>query len=152
METRRTIEINGVKLDVDLSTAKKVDEFRVGDSVKVLIKNYDSYQVYPGVIIGFENFKQLPTIAIAYLDVSYSGAEIKFAYFNNNSKDVEIAQSGNMEIPFEAHTVIKKMDQMILAAEQNVRDLKAKKEYFINNFRCYFKNFVEGLGESSERP
>lgn len=41
MEERRIVEINGVKIEVDMRTAKRVDSFRVGDNVKVLDKDYN---------------------------------------------------------------------------------------------------------------
>ena len=58
MDNKRIIEINGIKLEVDLSTAKRIDEFRVGDNVKVLRKGYnDNFEVLAGVIVEFVNFK-----------------------------------------------------------------------------------------------
>ena len=39
-EYMKTIEINGVKLEIDLRTAKRVDTFKIGDNVKVLKKEY----------------------------------------------------------------------------------------------------------------
>ena len=58
MENKRIIEINGVKLEVDMSTAKKIDEYRVGDNVKVLKKDYSgNYDVLAGVIVEFVNLK-----------------------------------------------------------------------------------------------
>ena len=35
--TKTQIEINGVKLEVDLRNATRIDEFKVGDNVKVKI-------------------------------------------------------------------------------------------------------------------
>ena len=36
----QTVEINGTKFEVDLSKATKVEEFKIGDKVKVLEKTY----------------------------------------------------------------------------------------------------------------
>ena len=53
MENKRIIEINGIKLEVDLTTAKRIDEFKVGDNVKVLRKSYnDTFEVLAGVILA----------------------------------------------------------------------------------------------------
>ena len=38
-EQKRIVEIGGVKIEVDLRTAKRVDSYRVGDPVKVLTKS-----------------------------------------------------------------------------------------------------------------
>ena len=52
-----TIEINGVKMDVDMRHAKvrKTESLKVGDRVKLLQKKYgNSYEVNAGVVIGFD--------------------------------------------------------------------------------------------------
>lgn len=36
---KRIIEIDGVKIEVDLRTAKRIDTYRVGDNVKILNKD-----------------------------------------------------------------------------------------------------------------
>lgn len=46
-ESKRIIEINGVKLDVDLSQCKVVENYKVGDAVKVLVKEYSSAEINP---------------------------------------------------------------------------------------------------------
>lgn len=140
---KRIIEVNGVKLEVDLSTAKVVESYGVGDPVKVLIKNYDSYKSHAGVIVGFDAFEKLPTILIAYLETSYSEASMKFVHYNAQSKDVEITAMNNQEVPFVRDNVIELMDREITAAEQKVADLKSKKQYFQKQFGVYFKNLVE---------
>ena len=38
MEEKRIVEIDGVKIEVDLRTAKRVDSYKVGDNVKILEK------------------------------------------------------------------------------------------------------------------
>ena len=35
----RVIEINGIKVEVDLRTAKQINQYKVGDNVKLLIKS-----------------------------------------------------------------------------------------------------------------
>lgn len=49
MDQKRIIEVNGVKLEVDLRNARRVDEFRVGSPVKVLVKNYSTYESHFGM-------------------------------------------------------------------------------------------------------
>ena len=62
-ENIRTIEINGIKLEVDLRTAKRIDQFKVGDNVKVLKKNGGNFQGVPvtdiagELILGFDRPK-----------------------------------------------------------------------------------------------
>ena len=39
-DNKRIIEINGIKMEVDLRNAKRIDTFKVGDPVKVLDMTY----------------------------------------------------------------------------------------------------------------
>jgi hypothetical protein len=89
----RVIEINGIKMEIDLRTAKRIDNLKVGDRVKVLIKEYTSYKVHPGTIIGFEPFEKLPTIIIAYMETTYSSASVKFLYYNAKTEDTEVVRA-----------------------------------------------------------
>lgn len=145
MENKQTVEINGCKFEIDLATAKKVEEFKVGDKVKVLIKGYsDSYDVYPGVIIGFEWFETLPTITIAYLKISYSAATIEFLYYNSNTKDKEISHpSSDAELLIQPSDVISKCNNEITQKEHEIAEIKTKQQYFINNFGKYFSEFSD---------
>lgn len=137
-DMKRIVEINGIKIEVDLRTAKRVDEFKVGDAVKVLKKEYSEYKSFPGVIVGFDEFKALPTIIIAYLNNSYSDAKIEFAYLNENSKDIEVCPANTKEIPFNEERVLEMLDAKIQAAKQTVLELERKKEFFKSEFGMYF--------------
>lgn len=139
--TKRIIEVNGVKLEVDLSNAKVISNYRVGDKVKVLKKTYDSYNVYPGIIIDFTEFQKLPTITVAYLVMGYSEAKIEWANYNQESQGIEIAPCENTWVPFTKSSIAQQMDREILAAEQKALDLKAKKDFFLNNFNKFFSDF-----------
>ena len=141
-EETRIIEVNGVKLEVDLRNAKRIDNFRVGDSIKVLLKTYSDYKSYIGVIVGFDNFEKHPTIVIAYLDVEYSSASIRFAYYNSDSKDIEIAPVNNYDIPHSKVSVLDMMDRDINKKEEELRDMKSKREYFLNMFGKYFEDKI----------
>jgi len=140
---KKVIEINGVKLEVDLTEAKVIENYKVGDPVKVLIKTYSDYQSKPGTIVGFDAFENLPTIIIAYLDISYDKASVKFEYFNAQSKDVEICKMNNAEVPFAKERVNELMDLQIVRKEEELADLKRKKEFFEAEFGAYFKNQVK---------
>jgi len=138
MEERRIIEVNGIKLEVDLSTARVVDNYRIGDQVKVLVKDYLEYKSFAGVIIGFDNFKERPTIIIAYLRLDYSEASIKFIYFNSDTKEAEICPANPRDIPFDKNRVMELLDRKITKTEEELSDLKNKKDYFLTEFGKYF--------------
>lgn len=141
---KKIIEINGVKLEVDLSQARVVSNYRIGDSVKVLRKEYNNKFIsHPGVIVGFDNFKNLPTIVVAYLKVSYSDANIEFVYLNNDTEDVEICPATDTELPYDRSRVIGLFDRQIEEEKVKLEDLISKKSYFVESFGHYFDANLE---------
>lgn len=142
-ESKTIIEINGVKLEVDLRHAKRIDTLQVGSPVKVLIKQYEGYKVHAGVVVGFEPFEKLPTIIVAYLDVGYSGAELKLLHYNSSVKEAEIVHSidGDL-VDIDRASIIEKMDREIAKKELEMEDLRSRKAFFLANFGKYFPTTV----------
>jgi hypothetical protein len=139
MGEKRIVEIKGVKMEVDFRNATSIAQYKVGDSIKVLKKQYgNEYKVFSGIIAGFTEFIALPTITIAYLESSYGDAKIEFAHINEKTEDIEIAPAKDFDIPFDKATMMAAMDRKIAVAEETVRDLTMKKEYFLSNFGRYF--------------
>ena len=137
------IEISGVKLEVDLRTAIRIDQLRIGDRVKVLVKTYSDYRIYPGTIVGFEPFEKLPTIIIAYLEVDYSGANVKFVHFNANTKDTEVVKAIDDDIlEIDKPVALAGFDREIEKKRAELQDLEAKRAYFLANFQAYWPQFA----------
>lgn len=136
---KRVIEINGIKMEVDLSTAKRIDEFKVGDNIKVLRKTGNGYDVLAGVIVQFVNFKELPTIQIAVFKQDYWGTKIEFINFNSQTEDVEITLCSEHELRLEKSTVIDKFEQEINKKQAEIDELIAKKDWFVKYFAKYFE-------------
>ena len=136
----REIEINGIKVEVDLRTCKRIDTFKIGDNVKVLKKQYgEEYNVYSGVIVDFVNFKERPALVVAYFENSYSGVNIKFETITKDSKDIEIAPCLPHEMKLNKDRVVDKFDIEIAAKEREADELRQKKQYFIDNFEKFFE-------------
>jgi hypothetical protein len=141
MEEKRIIEINGIKLEVDLRTAKTVDTYKVGDGVKILIKKYgDSFTSYPGIIAGFDNFLSRPTIVVAYLSNSYNESPLQFAFLNCDSKDIEICPMVDPYIALEKSTILDLIDKEIAKKNQEISELNQKRDYFVKNFDKFFED------------
>ena len=138
----QVIEINGIKLEVDMRTAKRVEELRVGDKVKVLIKSYsDNFDVHPGTVVGFEPFNALPTIIVAYAIIGYNSFELKFLHFNAKTKEGhEIIKALDDDIEVSKADVMNIFDRQIAALSRNIDELKEKREYFIRQFGAYWTN------------
>ena len=138
-EFEREIEIDGVKVAVDMRTVKKIDVYRVGDNVKVLKKSYDTYHTYSGVIVDFVNFKELPAIVVAYFNQDYSGTSIEFETITKDTKDIEIAPCLPHELSINKNRVIDKFNYEIEQQQHKVDELKAKRDYFLENFGKFFE-------------
>lgn len=124
------IEVNGVKLDVDLREAKTVETYKVGDPVKVLVKQYNSWEACPGVIVGFANFTKCPGIEILYLNDRYGGADVKMALYTADSEDMEICPMSDYEVSFDRAMVLEKLDGEIHKGKEAVRLLETKRSAF----------------------
>lgn len=133
------VEINGVKLDVDMESAKVVNEYKVGMNVKVLVKEYSGYVAYPGVITEFVNFKELPTIVIAIFKESYLGVDIEFVYYNTaNADKYEIAPSCEHELKINKGRAVDKFNNFIEKKKAEMDEAIAKRDYFIKYFDKHF--------------
>jgi hypothetical protein len=93
---------------------------------------------YPGIIVGFDNFEKLPTIIISYLETGYQTADVKFLYFNSDTKDTEICAMNENDVPFNSVDVEKLMSNTIVMKQKELTELRNKRDYFINNFNRYF--------------
>lgn len=135
-ENKRIIEINGIKLEVDLRSARRIDEFRVGDSVKVLDNRSGKNEMKSGVITDFANFKELPTIIVAvYKQGDYwTKPSIEFITFNSETEGIEIVGVSAEEIIVSRETVVQKFDDEIAKKRDELNDLIIKRDTFVKYF------------------
>ena len=142
-ETTR-VEINGIKLDIDLRTARRVDTLQVGSRVKCLVKTYSGAAVYPGVVIGFEPFPSKPTIQVAYLDMGYGSEMLKFFAFNEDSKDFEIVPDiDNSSLECHKADILVRFQREIEKKQMEVTELQQKRQFFLDKFGAYFSDLAE---------
>lgn len=148
METEgiRTIEVSGVKFDVDLRTAKKIETYRVGDKVKVLKKTYGAtYSTHPGVIVGIDAFKKLPTVVIAYVESIFSqNGKVEFAYMNAQTEETEICPMSEDDVVPNRDAIMTFFNRAIDAKLKEAEEIRERKEYFL---RQYGVAFGVGAGE-----
>ena len=136
MEEKRIIEVNGVKLEVDLRRARRIDEFKVGDTVKVLDKRNDRNELKTGVITDFANFKTLPTIMVAvYQEGDYwHKPNIEFIPYNADTEGIEIVGVSAEEIIVSRETIVNKFDDEIAKKRDELNDLIMKRDTFVKYF------------------
>lgn len=135
-ENKKVIEINGIKLEVDLRTARRIDEFKVGDTVKVLDNRNDKNEVRTGVITDFANFKELPTIIVAVYHAPdyWSKPTIEFIPFNSETKSIEIVGVSAEEIIISRESIVQKFDDEIAKKRDELNDLVIKRDTFVKYF------------------
>lgn len=135
-ENIRTIEVNGVKLEVDLRYAKRIDVFKVGDTVKVLDKRNNKNDLKTGVITDFANFKNLPTLMVAvYKPGDYwSAPTIEFIPYNSETEGIEIVGVNAEEIIVSRETIVQKFDDEITRERDKLNDLIIKRNTFVKYF------------------
>lgn len=138
---KQIIEINGIKMEVDMRYAKVVENYKIGDNVKVLIKKYsDNYETHPGVIVAFDQFEKLPTITICYVEIGYSSAEVKFISFNSSTKDVEIVHMAEHEKLIDKSKALDYLNRVVAAIEGELLELQRKRSYFLEKFNQHFES------------
>jgi len=137
-EYLRVVEIGGVKVEVDLRTAKRVDQFRVGDRVKVLTKEYGGWKSNHGVIVAFDDFVNLPSITVCYIESGYK-ASLQFATLNAESKDLEITAC-NDDVLVDKGEVVARLQKEIDELQLKIADIERKRDYFLARFGAWFKD------------
>jgi len=134
VSTKQIIEVGGVKLEVDMRYAKRVEELQIGSRVKCLVKEYSDTAVYPGVVIGFDPFPSKPTINVCYVKTDYSGANLTFKAVNVDTKDFEIVgdvDNNSLDV-----------DKEITTRQNELDASRAKKAFFEEKFALYFTDFL----------
>jgi hypothetical protein len=134
-----TFEIGGNKFEFDTRFARKIETLKIGSRVRVLKKGYsDSFEVYAGVITGFDDFPALPTMTVAYVDQSYGGG-LRIISINSKSKDYEIVSDVDQRsIELNKATVLETMDRAIDKKIAELDELKKSRDFFVDRFGAYF--------------
>lgn len=150
MENKRIVEIDGVKIEVDLRTAKRIDTFKVGDNVKVLCKTYnDGFEVKPGIITDFANFKEKPAIVVAVFNEGSWGStpSISFIHlYEGMENKYEIILADEEELRLTKEGVIEKFEREIQKKKNEAQDLQNQLEYFKKHFLKTQEQVIENAG------
>ena len=151
MNEKTVIEINGVKMEVDLRHARRIDTIKVGTRIKVLKKKYgDTYQVLQGIVIGFEPFKELPTIIAAVADIEYNSAKIEYIYYNAKSEGIDLVVANDDDLAaLDKNDFVAKIDREISMKENEIDELKNRKSYFLDKFKAYWEPIEQAVADAT---
>jgi hypothetical protein len=139
-ETKTIVEINGVKLEVDMRYARRIEELRVGSRVKVLTEEYSGTKVSPGIIVGFEPFAKLPTIIVAYVEAGYSDVGLKTISYNAKSEKVEIVASVDDDFSVSKAEVMGWFRRERQKLDEKRAEIDAKEQFFLDRFKAYWRD------------
>ena len=138
-DEKKTIEVRGVKIEVDPQNIKVIGTYRIGQNVKVLIKTYNDWKLHHAVITGFYPFESLPTISLAYLDTGYREDKVKFITFNKDSKDVELCPAAELDLELDKKDILDSMDRKIESIKQDLAKHEAERRFFLDRFGSIFE-------------
>jgi hypothetical protein len=109
---------------------------KIGDKLRILKKaSYSDPKVYDGVVVGFEPFKELPSIVIAYFEnETYLNPDLKFLVWNEKTKDCEITQA--IADPLKNNA--RQFDQAMQAKAAKLRLEAQEIDHKLAYFRAHF--------------
>lgn len=138
--------IGSLVLAASREAAIRAEVLRVGDAVRLLEKpgSFGEAKVHTGVIVGFEPFKDMPTVQIAYIEHSYSKAELKLlAYTEGNEKYDVVAAPKDFLLEVERDRVLEYFDAETRKLQGEIDTLRRKRAYFEQHFGKLFAE-IEG--------
>ena len=131
-----TIEINGVKMDIDLRQAvvRRHENLKVGDFVKVMSKDYSGHSVKSGVVIGFDAFQKLPTIIVAVLSGGWGSTSISYLYFNEKTTETELIKTAEDDAAFDKSDILSAFDREENRKLVELQELRQRRAFFEKHF------------------
>lgn len=139
-ETTRIIEVNGVKVEVDLRNATVIENYKVGDSVKVLQKEYsNSYKVNTAVVTDIfhrtlKDGTEEGAIQLLVVEEGYQDVDLKFIVYGEKTEDFSIGHFNKYEKRIPTEQLVSKFDKMIEKKQDEIRVLEGKKAAYLEYF------------------
>ena len=162
-DEKQIIEVNGVKLEVDMRHARRIEELRVGSRVKVLdSRGYGGAEVHPGIVVGFEPFPSKPTIIIAFVKAAYNDVGLLILNYNADTEKVDskFPRSRGLSAPFPHSSLRTSRPVLVLQAwprghafstrtsdrrerqklDEKRAEIDAKEQFFVERFKSYWND------------
>ena len=138
----QTVTIGEMKVAISANKAQTIHTYTVGDRVKVLVKDYSDYSVYYGVICAFDNFKNLPSITVCYIENKFGKGEMKFASINSQTAEkIEMVPCTHEDkIDVEKGDILERMQAEKDKKQSEIDDIDRKMRYFDKMFGTWFEN------------
>ncbi|KRN09351.1 hypothetical protein [Liquorilactobacillus mali] len=146
----KVVDLNGTKFEVEDTKIKKVTEYRIGDTVKILDNRYSNPEISDGIIVDFLNFKSLPTVRIAQISNSNfsSSIDVSFISINSKTKEIEIMPISPDEMKIDVTLMNELFDSKIATKLRELDELKHKKNFF-NKFFGQSEEAIDKIVEDA---
>lgn len=133
MEDMQIIEVGGTKIEIDFSQVRKIETFKIGDTIKIFKKKYSDWKIYPAIITGFAKSEEMAGIEITYLEIDYSTAKLMCDIVTEESKDIVLATITSNEKYMTFDNVSEMLARDIDKREMELAEAKSKLTFF-NDF------------------
>lgn len=136
----KTVEVNEAMVKIGLKKEEVVNNYKVGNYIKLLIKDVFDFENYPGRIVGIYYSNDEPIIVVAYLKQPFDRFNIGYIEISLSSEDVKIAPLNDWDFPIEWLSRLKRFKIEILSKEQEVTEMKSNVKRFEQIFDEYFED------------
>lgn len=136
----KTIELNEAMVKIGLKKEEAINNYKVGNYVKLLIKDIFDFESYPGRIVGIYYSNDEPIIVVAYLKQPFDRFNISYIEICPSSEDTKIEPLNDWDFPIERLSMLKRFKIEILSKEQEVTEMKSNVKRFEQIFDEYFED------------
>lgn len=133
MEDKQIIEVGGTKIEIDFAQVRKIETFRIGDTIKIFKKKYSDWKIYPAIITGFAKSEEMSGIEITYLELDYSSARLMCDIVTEESKDIVLATISSTEKYMTFDNIPEMLARDIEKREMELAEAKSRLKFF-NDF------------------
>jgi hypothetical protein len=89
-------------------------------------------------VIGFEPFKDLPTIVVAYVEEDWLKYEIKVVAINSKQENFDLIAAVDPDFSIDREVIIKRFDRQVAAKRREIEAIEEQRRYFETNFKAYW--------------
>jgi len=117
----KELQINGKTFKINQSV-EIAEEYKLGDTVRILVKDYSEFVAYSGIIVAIDDFAKSPSVTVCYFTNGYN-PEVKFKTISGNEKDSEISKGGDFDDSLSFDTVISIFENKVLTKKGELESL-----------------------------
>jgi hypothetical protein len=126
---KRLVQIGNVQVEVDLASARPANAFRIGDTVRVLEKDYSGIKSFTGFITEFIEHRGYPAVIVAIIKRAYDKSiKVEFATYNEDSTNLQLVPL--MVREFDRDEALSVLDAQIAHDRAELQELNRKRTAF----------------------